>query len=76
MSRSRAGPCRVDAFIDTYGEDYAELAVNALGVEPSRVDTIVRFDAPDKYGAKAGATPLAPAPGARGLRPASRGPRP
>ena len=53
MSRSRAGPCRVDAFIDTYGEDYVELAINEPGVQPSCVDTIVRFGAPDKYGAKA-----------------------
>jgi hypothetical protein len=42
-----------DAFIDTYGEDYVQLAINELGVEPSCVDTFVRFDALDKYGAKA-----------------------
>ncbi len=44
---------RVDAFIDTHGGDYVELAVNELGVAPSRVDTIVRFDAVEKYGVKA-----------------------
>lgn len=44
---------RVDAFIDTYGGDYVEFAINELGVEPSRVDTIVRFDAVEKYGVKA-----------------------
>jgi NADPH:quinone reductase-like Zn-dependent oxidoreductase len=44
---------KVDAFIDTHGGDYVELAINQLGVEPGRVDTIVRFDAPGKYGVKA-----------------------
>lgn len=43
---------RVDAFIDTYGGDYVEVAVNELGVDPARVDTIVRFDAAEKYGVK------------------------
>lgn len=43
----------VDAFIDTYGGDYVEIALNELGVAPERVDTIVRFDAPAKYGIKA-----------------------
>jgi NADPH:quinone reductase-like Zn-dependent oxidoreductase len=42
----------VDAFIDTYGGDYVELALNDLGVEPARVDTIVRFDAAERYGVK------------------------
>jgi len=43
---------QVDAFIDTYGGDYVEFAINELGVEPSRVDTIVRFDAVHEYGVK------------------------
>lgn len=51
--RIRAVAPKVDAFIDTYGGDYVELAVNEFGVEPSRVDTIVRFDAVEKYGIKA-----------------------
>jgi NADPH:quinone reductase-like Zn-dependent oxidoreductase len=42
----------IDAFIDTYGADYVELAL-ALGVRPERIDTIVNFDAPAKYGVKA-----------------------
>jgi NADPH:quinone reductase-like Zn-dependent oxidoreductase len=42
----------VDAFIDTHGGDYVEFAINELGVEPSRVDTIVRFDAVQEYGVK------------------------
>jgi NADPH:quinone reductase-like Zn-dependent oxidoreductase len=43
---------KVDAFIDTVGADYIEVALE-LGVEPSRIDTIVRFDAVEKYGIKA-----------------------
>src|SRR6201995_3777742 len=44
---------RVDAFLDTHGGDYVELALDDLKVSPDRVDTIVRFDAPAKYGVKA-----------------------
>ena len=43
---------RIDAFLDTYGGDYVELALNDLKVSPGRVDTIVRFDAGAKYGVK------------------------
>jgi NADPH:quinone reductase-like Zn-dependent oxidoreductase len=43
----------VDAFLDTFGGDYVELALNDLGVRPDRIDTIVRFDAVAKYGVKA-----------------------
>ena len=43
---------RVGAFIDTYGEDYVEFALNELKVAPARVDTIVRFDAVQQYGVK------------------------
>ncbi len=49
--RIRRAAGRVDAFIDTYGGDYVEMALG-LGVEPSRIDTIVRFDAIEKYGVK------------------------
>jgi NADPH:quinone reductase-like Zn-dependent oxidoreductase len=42
----------VDAFIDTYGDDYVELALEELGVAPERVNTVVRFDAGEKYGVK------------------------
>jgi NADPH:quinone reductase-like Zn-dependent oxidoreductase len=41
------------AFLDTHGGDYVELALDDLNVSPQRVDTIVRFDAPAKYGVKA-----------------------
>ena len=48
-----AGPGRIDAFLDTFGGDYVELALNDLGVSKDRINTVVRFDAPAKYGVKA-----------------------
>jgi NADPH:quinone reductase-like Zn-dependent oxidoreductase len=42
----------LDAFIDTYGADYVELALK-LGVQPERIDTIINFEAVGKYGVKA-----------------------
>jgi NADPH:quinone reductase-like Zn-dependent oxidoreductase len=42
---------RVDAFIDTVGGDYVELALS-LGVQPERIDTIANFAAKEKYGVK------------------------
>lgn len=50
--RIRGAAGKVDAFIDTVGAGYVELALE-LGVEPSRVDTIVNFGAVEKYGVKA-----------------------
>ena len=50
--RIRQAGSKVDAFIDTFGADYVQLALE-LGVEPSRIDTIVRFDAVGEYGVKA-----------------------
>jgi NADPH:quinone reductase-like Zn-dependent oxidoreductase len=49
--RIRQAAGKVDAFIDTFGADYVELALE-LGVEPSRVNTVVRFDAVAQYGVK------------------------
>ncbi|MFI9386306.1 NADP-dependent oxidoreductase [Kutzneria sp. NPDC052558] len=43
---------KVDAFIDTFGADYVELALE-LGVAPERVNTIINFAAVEKYGIKA-----------------------
>ena len=40
---------RVDAFIDTVGGDYLQLAFD-LGVAADRIDTIVDFQAGEKYG--------------------------
>jgi NADPH:quinone reductase-like Zn-dependent oxidoreductase len=48
-----AAPHAPSAFIDTFGGDYVELALNELGIPAERVDTIVRFDAVEKYGVKA-----------------------
>jgi NADPH:quinone reductase-like Zn-dependent oxidoreductase len=42
----------IDAFLDTYGGDYVEVALNELKVSPERIDTIARFDAAAKYGVK------------------------
>jgi NADPH:quinone reductase-like Zn-dependent oxidoreductase len=47
----RAAPT-VDAFIDTYGADYVQLALE-LGVSPDRIDTIANFSAVGRYGVKA-----------------------
>ena len=43
---------KVDAFIDTFGAGYVQLALE-LGVEPSRIDTIVDFEAVARYGVNA-----------------------
>ncbi|HUY44298.1 MAG TPA: zinc-binding dehydrogenase [Streptosporangiaceae bacterium] len=50
--RIRQAADKVDAFIDAFGGDYVQLALD-LGVEPSRIDTIVSFDAVERYGVKA-----------------------
>jgi NADPH:quinone reductase-like Zn-dependent oxidoreductase len=49
--RIRQAAGTVDAFIDTFGPDYVQLALE-LGVEPSRIDTIADFEAVAKYGVK------------------------
>jgi NADPH:quinone reductase-like Zn-dependent oxidoreductase len=40
---------QLDAFIDTFGADYVELALG-LGVRPDRINTIINFAAAEKYG--------------------------
>ena len=42
---------KVDAFIDTFGDGYVELALK-LGVAPDRIDTIIDFAAAAKHGVK------------------------
>jgi NADPH:quinone reductase-like Zn-dependent oxidoreductase len=42
---------RVDAFVDTFGSGYVELALE-LGVSRDRIDTIIDFAAVEKYGVK------------------------
>ena len=50
--RIRQAAGKVDAFIDTFGSDYVQLALQ-LGVQPSRIDTIANFGAVAEYGVKA-----------------------
>ncbi|HWG13109.1 MAG TPA: NADP-dependent oxidoreductase [Streptosporangiaceae bacterium] len=49
--RIRQASGKVGAFIDTFGADYVQLALD-LGVEPSRIDTVANFEAVEKYGVK------------------------
>jgi len=42
---------KVDAFVDTFGGGYVELALK-LGVAKTRIDTIIDFAAAEKYGVK------------------------
>ncbi len=41
----------LDAFIDTFGANYVELALK-LGVRPERINTIINYEAVTKYGVK------------------------
>jgi NADPH:quinone reductase-like Zn-dependent oxidoreductase len=50
--RIRQAAPKVDAFIDTQGGDYVQLAIE-LGVSPERIDTIANFGAVARYGVKA-----------------------
>ncbi len=45
-------PQGIDAFIDLFGPQYVDLAIE-LGVPPDRVETIIAYEAAAKYGAKA-----------------------
>jgi len=42
---------RVDAFIDTFGQGYVDLALE-LGVRPDRINTIIDFAAAQRHGVK------------------------
>jgi len=50
--RIRQAAPKIDAFIDTQGGDYVQLAME-LGVSPERIDTIANFGAVAEYGVKA-----------------------
>ncbi|MFD7340277.1 NADP-dependent oxidoreductase [Streptomyces violascens] len=50
--RLRKAADRIDAFIDTHGDGYVKLALD-LGVDPSRIDTVIDFAAVQEYGVKA-----------------------
>ena len=47
-----AAPHGIDAFIDLFGPDYVQLAVD-LGVAPARIDTIIAREKAHELGAKA-----------------------
>src|ERR1700744_4546957 len=47
----QAAPDGIDAFIDLFGPDYVQLAVD-LGVPPDRIDTIISFQKAGEVGAK------------------------
>jgi NADPH:quinone reductase-like Zn-dependent oxidoreductase len=46
---------RLDAFIDTFGSGYVDLAIE-LGVAPQRIDTIIDWDAAERHGVKTDGT--------------------
>ena len=48
--RAAAGD-RIDAFLDTFGGGYVDLAVE-LGVRPDRIDTIIDYAAAERHGAR------------------------
>ena len=50
-----AAPDGIDAFIDTFGGGYVELAID-VGVPPARINTIIDFDAVERFGVKAQGT--------------------
>jgi NADPH:quinone reductase-like Zn-dependent oxidoreductase len=54
-------PNGIDAFIDLFGPDYVQLAVD-LGVAPERVDTIISFQKAGEVGAKTEASAEASTP--------------
>ncbi|HEY0533700.1 MAG TPA: NADP-dependent oxidoreductase [Actinoplanes sp.] len=47
----QAAPSGIDAFIDTYGNGYVDLAIT-LKVDPARIDTVIDWPAAEKYGVK------------------------
>lgn len=48
--RAAAPGGRVDAFLDLFGGGYVELALNELGVDLRRIDTIIDFAAIERFG--------------------------
>jgi NADPH:quinone reductase-like Zn-dependent oxidoreductase len=47
----QAAPSGIDAFIDTYGDGYVDLAI-ALKIDPARIDTVIDWAAAEKFGVK------------------------
>lgn len=52
---SSAADRPIDAFIDTFGSGYVDLAID-LGVAPERIDTIIDYEAAARHGAKTDAS--------------------
>lgn len=48
--RAAAPAGRIDAFLDFFGGGYVRLAVEELGIDPARVDTIIDFAAIEQFG--------------------------
>lgn len=46
-----AAPDGVDAFVDTFGAEYVDIAIE-LGIPAERIDTIINFEAAEKYGVR------------------------
>jgi NADPH:quinone reductase-like Zn-dependent oxidoreductase len=59
--RRAAGPDGIDAFIDLFGPEYVDLAVG-LGIDPSRIETIISFERAAAVGAKADGSATASRP--------------
>ncbi|MDR3678404.1 MAG: NADP-dependent oxidoreductase [Flavipsychrobacter sp.] len=47
----KAAGGKIDAFIDAFGKGYVAMAIK-LGIPPERIDTIIDFEAAQKYGVK------------------------
>jgi NADPH:quinone reductase-like Zn-dependent oxidoreductase len=58
----RSGPDGVDAFIDTHGDGYVDLAL-ALGVATERIDTIIDFAAAQRTGVRTDGNAVGARPG-------------
>jgi NADPH:quinone reductase-like Zn-dependent oxidoreductase len=56
-----AAPDGIDAFIDLFGPEYLQLAVD-LGIDPSRIETIISFEKAQEIGAKADGSATASTP--------------
>jgi hypothetical protein len=52
LSASHCCDGGVDAFIDCFGGGYVDVAVDQLGVEPDRVDTIIDREAAGRHGSR------------------------
>jgi NADPH:quinone reductase-like Zn-dependent oxidoreductase len=56
-----AVPNGIDAFIDLYGPDYVQLAID-LGIAPDRIDTIIAYEKAQEVGAKSEGSSTASTP--------------